>query len=372
MLRVVAQIAFLAAIVALGVTVIYNLRTNLSNQGIRTDFGFLDRPAGFRIPDSSFRAEQSVRDAIFVGMRNTVAVAAVGIVLATIVGILTGVGRLSRNWLVRKAASFYVETVRNVPPLVVIFFFWLAVILTLPPIGDAVEWFGVTVFSNDGLVFPSLRAKPDAGAFWPVVGLAVIAALVVGAWRTRIFDRTGRPHHRIAFGTGAFAVVVLAGYLALGRPLEASLPERGEFGTTGGLRLNAEFASLLIALVLYTATHIAEIVRGALLAVPKGQTEAATALGLPHRKRLRYVILPQALRIAVPPIANQYLNLTKNTSLAVAIGFPEVTGVVLIAVGQGNPAPQSFAVLMLVYLIISLTISAIVNIANRRLVLRGR
>lgn len=359
-------------VVGFVVYLLSNLRTNLSNQGIRTDFGFLDRQAGFRIPDSSFRAEQSVRDAIGVGVRNTLAVAGVGIVLATILGILTGVGRLSRNWLVRKAAGFYVETVRNVPPLVLIFFFWLGVILTLPAIENAVEWFGVTVFSNDGLVFPSLRSKPEADSFWPIVGLAVLAAIAVWVWRTRIFDRTGRPHRRLASSVGVFAVVVLVAYLALGRPLEASLPERGEFGTTGGLRLNAEFASLLFALVLYTATHIAEIVRGALLAVPKGQTEAATALGLPHRKRLRYVILPQALRIAVPPIANQYLNLTKNTSLAVAIGFPEVTGVVFIAVGQGNPAPQSFAVLMLVYLIISLTISAIVNIANRRLVLKGR
>jgi general L-amino acid transport system permease protein len=262
--------------------------------------------------------------------------------------------------------------VRNVPPLVVIFFFWLAVILTLPPIGDAVEWFGVTVFSNDGLVVPSLIAKPEADSFWPVVGLAVVAAVLTWIRRTRIFDRTGRPHRRVAASTAVFAVVVLAGYFILGRPIEPSLPERGEFGTTGGLRLNPEFASLLFALVLYTATHIAEIVRGALLAVKKGQTEAATALGLPHRKRMRYVILPQALRIAVPPIANQYLNLTKNTSLAVAIGFPEVTGVVFIAVGQGNPAPQSFAVLMLVYLVFSLTISAIVNVANRRLVLKGR
>lgn len=348
-----------------------NLRTNLTNQGIRTDFGFLDNEAGFRIPDSSFRAEQSVRDAIAVGLRNTVVLALVGIVLATIVGVLTGIGRLSRNWLVRKAAGLYIETVRNVPPLVVIFFFWLAVLLTLPPIENAVEWFGWTVFSNDGLVFPSLQLKADASSFWPVAGLALLAAAAVWYWRTRTFNQTGRPHHRVAISAAVFFAIVLIGYYALGRPLEPSLPERGEFGTTGGLRLNPEFAALLFALTLYTATHIAEIVRGALLAVPRGQTEAATALALPHRKRLRYVILPQALRIAIPPIANQYLNLTKNTSLAVAIGYSEVTSVVSIAVGQGSPAPQSFAVLMLLYLVISLTISAVVNIVNRRLVLKG-
>ncbi|HJR18656.1 MAG TPA: ABC transporter permease subunit [Actinomycetota bacterium] len=368
----VAQVLFLVAVAGFIGFLLSNLRSNLSAQGIRTDFGFLDQSAGFRIPDSSFRAEQSVRDAILVGMRNTIAVALVGILFATIVGVLTGIARLSRNWLVRKAASVYVETIRNVPPLVVIFFFWLAVILTLPPIEDAVEWFGVTVFSNDGLVFPSVSTKPGASSFWPVVGLAFVTGIVTWIVRSRSSDRTGDPSHRAALSTGLFFVVLVAGFFILGRPLEAALPERGEFGTTGGLRLNPEFASLGIALVLYTATHIAEIVRGALLAVPRGQTEAATALGLPNRKRLRYVILPQALRIAVPPIANQYLNLTKNTSLAVAIGFPEVTGVVSIAVGQGSPAPQSFAVLMLVYLVISLTISAVVNVANRRLVLKGR
>lgn len=362
---------FLAAVVALVAYLLNNLRTNLTDQGIRTDFGFLDNQAGFRIPDSSFRAQQNVQDAIMVGLRNTVALALVGIVLATIVGVLTGIGRLSRNWLVRKAAGLYIETVRNVPPLVVIFFFWLAVLLTLPPIENAVEWFGWTVFSNDGLVVPSLQLKAEASSFWPVAALAVVAAAVVWFWRTRAFAKTGRPHHRVVSALGVFAVVVLVGYFALGRPLEPSLPERGEFGTTGGLRLNPEFAALLFALVLYTATHIAEIVRGALLAVPRGQTEAATALGLPNAKRVRYVILPQALRIAVPPIANQYLNLTKNTSLGVAIGYSEVTSVVSIAVGQGSPAPQSFAVLMLLYLVVSLVISGVVNIANRRLTLKG-
>lgn len=304
-------------------------------------------------------------------MRNTAVVAAAGIVLATLVGVATGVARLSRNWLVRRGAGLYVETVRNVPPLVVIFFFWLAVILTLPSIENAVEWFGVTVFSNDGLVFPSLRAKADASSFLPVVALGALAAVIVWIVRTRTFDRTGRPHYRVVSSLGVFAAVVLVGYFALGRPLEPSIPERGEFGTTGGLRLNPEFASLVFALSLYTATHIAEIVRGAVQAVARGQSEAATALGLSDRKRMRYVVLPQAFRVAIPPMANQYLNLTKNTSLAVAIGFPEVTSVISITVGQGNPAPQSFAALMLAYLVFSLAISAVVNIANRRLILRG-
>lgn len=371
MLRIVAQIVFVVAVVALGSYLSRNLSTNLRNQGIRTDFGFLSQPAGFRIADSSFQASQSVRSAILVGVQKTAQVAGVGIVLATVIGIATGAARLSRNWLVRRGATLYVESIRNVPPLVIIFFFYV-IILTLPSIADAVEWFGVTVFSNSGLVVPSLVTKPDASSFWPVVAAAAIAATIVWLWRTRRFDRTGEPHHRVLWGSGAFIAIVAAAYLALGRPIVASVPVRGEFGTTGGLRLNPEFAALLFGLVLYTATHIAEIVRGALLAVSRGQSEAATALGLSDFERVRFVVLPQALRIAVPPMANQYLNLTKNSSLAVAIAYPEVTGIVFLAVSQGSPAPQSFLVLMLVYLVFSLGISAVTNVVNRRLVLRGQ
>ena len=370
-LRVFAQVLFVIAVVALGAYLSRNLRGNLRAQGIRTDFGFLSQPAGFRITDSSFQASQSVRSAILVGMRNTAVVAGTGVALATVLGVTMGAARLSRNWLVRRGAALYVESIRNVPPLIVILFFWLAVILRLPPIGDAFELFGIAVFSNSGLVIPSLALKPDASSFWPIVAGAAATAALVWMWRTRSFDRTGEPHHRVLWGGGVFVAVVAAGYLVLGRPIVASVPVRGEFGTTGGLRLNPEFAALLIGLVLYTATHIAEIVRGALLAVHRGQSEAATALGLSEFQRLRHVVLPQALRIAVPPMTNQYLNLTKNSSLAVAIGYPEVTGIVVVLVSNGSPAPQSFATLMLVYLVFSLGISAITNLVNRRLVMRG-
>ena len=370
-LRVFAQIVFVLALVALGAYLSRNLRGNLRAQGIRTDFGFLSQPAGFRIADSSFQASQSVRSAILVGMRNTGVVAGTGVALATVLGVTIGAARLSRNWLVRRGAALYVESIRNVPPLIIILFFWLAVILTLPPIGDAFELFGIAVFSNSGLVIPSLALKPDASSFWPIVAGAAATAALVWMLRTRTFDRTGEPHHRVLWGGGVFVAVVATGYLILGRPIVASVPVRGEFGTTGGLRLNPEFAALLFGLVLYTATHIAEIVRGSLLAVHRGQSEAATALGLSEFQRLRHVVLPQALRIAVPPMTNQYLNLTKNSSLAVAIGYPEVTGIVVVLVTNGSPAPQSFATLMLVYLVFSLGISAIANLVNRRLVTRG-
>jgi general L-amino acid transport system permease protein len=200
----------------------------------------------------------------------------------------------------------------------------------------------------------------------------VVAAGAVAGWRTRRWNRTGLPHHRVLWAGGILLAAALVGFIAAGSPIGLSLPERGELATQRGLRLSPEYAALLLGLSVYTASHIAEIVRGSILAVPKGQTEAADALGLSGFQRLRYVVVPQALRIIIPPLANQYLSLIKNSSLGVAIAYPEVTRVVGIAVGQQAPAPQTIAVLMLVYLCFSLGISLVANLANRRLALKGR
>ena len=197
-------------------------------------------------------------------------------------------------------------------------------------------------------------------------------AVAVGFWRTQRSDRTGEPSHRVLWGLGIFAVVGGLGYLLSGRPLALDTPERGSFATGGGLRLSPEYAALLAALVIYTASHIAEVVRGSILAVSRGQGEAAEALGLNGFQKLRFVVLPQAFRIAVPPLGNQFLNLVKNSSLGVAIAFPEVTRIVRITISQRAPAPQSIAILMLVYLVFSLSIALVVNLVNRRLTLKGR
>ena len=370
-LRWTFQAIFLL-LVALFLLYLYdNLVTNLRELGIRTDFRYLRQPAGFTIPDSDFSSSQSLFQALLVGIENTAKVSFLGIVLATILGIVVGVARLSPNWLVRKAAGAYVETLRNIPVLVIILFWWLAVLLRLPPIRTAADW-EVAVVSNRGLVGPGLDQTGSLGLFLIVAAIGLAAAVAVGIWRTRRFDRTGEPHHRVLWGGGVLVAALVVAFFVSGQPLGLSLPERGELATTGGFRLSPEYTALLIGLTLYTASHIAEIVRGAILSVSRGQTEASDGLGLSGFQRLRFVVLPQAFRISVPPMANQYLNLVKNSSLGVAVAYPEITRITDITIGQGGPAPQAIFVLMLAYLMFSLGISAITNFVNRRLTLKGR
>lgn len=348
--------------------IVDNTIGNLRRLGIGTSFDFLDQPAGFRIPDSDFRTSQSLGDAILVGVGNTLKVSAVGIVFALVLGVLVGVARLSPNWLVRRAAALYVETLRNIPVLVIIFFWYLAVILDLPQV-EALDLF---FLSNRALVTPTLSTEAGIVLFALLAALVVVAAAVVAWWRTRRFDRTGEPHDRVLWASGVLVIGVLVAFLAAGGPVAVEKPERVRFGVAGGFRLSAEFTALLVALVLYTASHIAEVVRGSILAVPRGQGEAADALGLTAFQRLRFVVLPQATRIMIPPLANQFLNLVKNSSLGVAIAMPEVTRIVRIAISQRAPAPQSIAILMGVYLAFSLTIALVTNLVNRRLQLKGR
>ena len=370
-LRIAFQAAFLLGVVIFILALVENLTTNLRVQGIQTDFGYLQQPAGFAIADADFRPSQSIWDAIKVGAMNTIKVSLLGILLATVLGIVVGVARLSTNWLVRRSAAIYVETLRNIPVLVIILFWWLAVLLQLPAIRRAVD-LNVIVISNRGLVGPGLEQTAGLTGFLLLVAAGIVGAVAVAAWRTRHFDRTGEPHHRVLWSAGVLVVFAVAGFFAFGQPVGISLPERGELATTGGFRMSPEYAALLAGLALYTASHIAEIVRGSILAVPRGQTEAANAVGLSGFQRLRFVVLPQAFRVSIPPIANQYLNLVKNSSLGVAIAFPEVTRITRIAIGQQAPAPQSILVLMGVYLFFSLVIALVMNLINRRLTLKGR
>jgi general L-amino acid transport system permease protein len=369
--RIALQAAFLVGVLLFLLALWENLTTNLRVQGIRTDFGYLQQPAGFDIADADFRPSQSIWDAIKVGAFNTIKVSLLGILLATVLGVLVGVARLSTNWLVRRSAAIFVETLRNIPVLVIILFWWLAVLLQLPAIRRAVD-LDVIVVSNRGLVGPGLEQTAALTGFLIALAVGVVVAGAAWLWRTRIFDRTGRPHHRVLWSGGVLLLFLVAGFLAFDRPFGISLPERGELFTTGGFRLSPEYAALLVGLTLYTASHIAEIVRGSILAVARGQTEAANAVGLSGFQRLRFVVLPQAFRISVPPIANQYLNLVKNSSLGVAIAYPEVTRITRIAIGQQAPAPQSVLVLMGIYLFFSLVIALVMNLINRRLTLKGR
>jgi general L-amino acid transport system permease protein len=348
-----------------------NLRNELIAKNLPTNFDFLSQPTGVTIADSNFNPGSPVRAALIVGIKNTFLIVIVGIPILTVLGTLIGVARLSTNWLVAKAAMVYVETIRNIPPLLIILFVFNAVILQLPPPRDPstpLDWF---VISNLKIIGPWFTASPGAGALLAVAVLGLIAALVVGAWRTRYSEQTGRQHHRVLWGLGAFTGIVLIGYFVTGRPVTLSFPVLDGRVITGGFGGLGAYFAVLMALVIYTASHVAEIVRGSILAVPRGQTEAANAIALSGFQRLRYVILPQAYRIALPPILNQYLNFAKNTSLAIAIGFAEITLVTFQAIGNGYPAPQLILLLMAAYLLFSLTISILVNILNRRLQLVG-
>lgn len=362
-LRVAFQVAVLVAVVAL-VSYLYD---NLLANDVELDFGFLDQQAGFRVAYTDLKPSDTVLDAMLTGLRSTITVALVGIVLTLVLGTLLGIARLSSNWLLRRAAGAYVEALRNVPPLLVIVFVNAAALATLPPIAEANEIGGVLVLSVSEIGIVSLQGDGNGWLYLALLVLALTAGLAVGAWRGRVEERSGAPARRWLWGGGLFLAVAIGGYVALSAPVVLSHPEVSGLSITGGSRMGLPFVATLVGLVLYTSSHIAEIVRGSILAVPKGQTEAAGAIGLSSGQRLRYVVLPQAFRIATPPIINQCLNLTKNTSLGVAVAFAELMGVTTTVIGNGQPAIPSILVAMGFYLVLSLAISLVANLANHRL-----
>jgi len=362
----------LAAVVAFGSWLAGNVRRNSEATNIPLSFDYLDQPASFPIAGSSFRPTQSVQDAIAVGLGNTARIALAGIVAATVLGTLIGIARLSSNWLVSKAAQVYVELFRNVPVLVLIIFAYLAIFLQLPRLENATTIEGLLVLSVRSVAVPWARTD---GRGWLVLAVlvgAVAVAVAVARWRRAVFDRTGQPARAGLAGAAAFVAVTAAAFVALGGPVDVTAPRLDERVLSGGISMPPEYAALLCALVVYTASHIAEIVRGSIQAVPKGQTEAATALALAPGQRMRLVVLPQAMRIAVPALANQYLNLTKNSSLAVAVSFFELTKVTQVSIASRAPAVPSYGLLLFLYLGLSLAISAVTNVVNRRLALVER
>lgn len=371
-LRIAAQVTVVAAALGFVAYLYDNLTTNLRIRGIPTDFDFLDRPATIQIAYSDFRASQPVSDAIVVGIKNTLLVAVVGIVLTLVLGTVVGVARLSANLLVRSAAALYVETLRNLPPLLVIVFANSAIFLELPVIGDPIEVAGVLVLSNRELATVSLVLGDTVGAFAGVMAAALVVATVLWVVRTRASEATGAPHHRVRWAGGILLAGAVGGYLALDGPITFSHPEVVGRGISGGVAMSIGYAAVVTGLVLYTSSHVAEIVRGSIQSVDRGQTEAAEALGLSTGQRLRHVVLPQAFRVAVPPLINQFLNLTKNSSLAIAVGYAELSALTLVLISQANPAPQMVLILMVIYLVISIVISLVANVVNRRLQLVER
>jgi general L-amino acid transport system permease protein len=367
-LRVTVQVVVLVGVGALVAYLYDNLQANQRELDIPRGYGFLDESAGFRIAYSDFSPGDTVWHALVVGVRNTISVALLGIALTLLFGTLVGIARLSSNWLVRKAAGAYVEAVRNVPPLLVIILVNSVVLTSLPPIDEATVLPGRTLLLSVR-EFGVVSVRDDGGAvgYWLLLAVGVVAAVGLGWWRRRVEDATGGSEHRVRWGLGLFVAVAVVAYVLLGQPVKLSHPEVVGRSVEGGVAMGLPFVSVLVGLVLYTTTHVAEIVRGSIMAVARGQTEAATALGLSPSQRLRYVVLPQAFRIAVPPAVNQFLNLTKNTSLGVAVAYAETMYVTNTVIGNGNPAIQSILVAMGLYLVLSLAISAVGNLASRRL-----
>lgn len=368
-LRVLFQLAVLAVVGAILAWLWNNYQLNVARSSIPTNLDFLDNPANFTIPGNDFDQSQPVRAAFVEGFFNTLQVAVVGILLATVLGTLVGIGRLAKNFLVRKIAAAYVEVIRNLPLLVLLTFMNLAVVLqTFPRIEDAWQPLDLFVISNRGIAIPWFlgSALNIAG----VLLLALVISLLVRKLRQNYSDRTGKPSRDVLYAVATFTALLIAGWLVLGYQIE--VPFVDGRSTSGGLRLDPSFFALLVALVLYTSSQIAEIVRGSIMAVPKGQAEAADALALSGGQKMRLVILPQAFRIAMPALGNQYLNLIKNSSLGASISYFELTQVAQITVGNGSPAVPAFTLTLLVYLAISLVTSLVVNLFNRRLALVER
>lgn len=368
-LRWLFQLVVLAIVVGILFWLYSNYQVNISKSKIPTDLRFLSNPANFTFPGQEFDQSAPVRAAFVQGFYNTLRVAIAGIILAIALGTLVGMARLSKNFLVRAVATAYVEVIRNIPLLLLLTFMNLAVVLqTFPRIEDAWKPLDLFVISNRGIAIPWFDGSTQTLLI--VFGVSLIAAIVAGWLRTRSSDRTGRPARSLTYALLAFILVTVGAWMALGYTW--TLPVVADRGTEGGLRLDPSFFALLVTLVVYTSSHIAEIVRGSILAVPKGQGEAADALALSHGTKMRLVILPQAFRIAIPAIGNQAMNLIKNSSLGAAISYFELTQVAQITVGNGSPAVPAFTLTLVVYLSISLVTSLILNLFNRRLALVER
>jgi len=363
------QLVLLLAVVWLGYEFWKNAAANLRARDVASGFGFLERPAEFGVSLSliPYSETDSYGRVFLVGLLNTILVSGIGIALATLLGFLIGIGRLSSNWLVARLAGGYVEIVRNLPLLFQILFWYLAVLGTLPPPRQSLSLFGFVLFNNRGIIVPLLRPTAGSAYVAAALGIGVLATIGLALWAKRQRDARGAGMRVFWKGVALIVGLPLVAFIAAGAPVEVELPRITGFNFVGGVRIIPEFVALLVALSIYTASFIAEVVRAGILAVPRGQTEAALALGLRRAQVLRLVLMPQALRVIVPPLANQYLNLTKNSSLATGIGYPDLFAVFAgTALSQTGQAIEIIAITMAVYMTLSLATSLLMNWYNAR------
>jgi general L-amino acid transport system permease protein len=368
------QLVLVGGVIAIGAFLVHNTLQNLARQGIATGFSFLHSEAAFQIGERliEYSPASSYGRAFVVGLLNTLLVAAIGVVLATILGTLVGIARLSTNWLIRKLASVYVETLRNVPVLLQLIVWWDLLRVSAPAPRQAWQPLPDVFVSNRGVTLPVLHWDPSYVWMAATAALGLAVAIVVARWAHRRQMATGRQFPVLAVAAALILAPPLIVFAAAGMPLHPDLPALRGFNFAGGTTVSPELAALVIGLTAYTASYIAEIVRGGILAIGRGQSEAATALGLRRGRVLRLVILPQALRVIVPPLTSQYLNLTKNSSLAVAIGYPDLTSIGNTTGNQTGQSIEAIAIAMSVYLAVSLSISLLMNWYNRRISLVER
>jgi general L-amino acid transport system permease protein len=374
-LRAAAQIISAILIIGFVFFVIINFFNAAENRGLPLGYDFLSESAGFPITESTIAYDpgKSFGYAFLAGVVNTLRVAIVGILLATILGTIVGIARLSTNWLVSKIALVYIEFHRNIPLLVLLFIWFFASIQRFPDVENSITLPGPIFLNQRGVYMAWLETTPTTGVWIIFLAVGMIGAII--AWRVllKIRETTGQPTYFVGVSLTILILLPLIGWIVVGdSPFTPNIPELKTFNFSGGLRLTPEFTALLIGLVMYTAAFIAEVVRAGIQSVSRGQLEAAQAIGLKPFQVLGLVIIPQALRVIVPPLISQYLNLTKNSSLALAIGYPDLFNVGRIMINQAGRAVPVFSMIMISYLAMSLFTSFVLNIYNRRIQLVER
>jgi general L-amino acid transport system permease protein len=373
-IRILSQIAFVILVVVVAGLLYSNMKRGLEARGLGGGFDFLRLEAGFQIGEGiTYDPSDSYARAFVVGVVNTLRVTVVGIILTTILGVVMGVARLSTNWLVNKIATAYVELIRNTPLLVQLFVWYFAIILKLPRVKESIALPGSIFISNRGAALPGPVPTASFNSWLYYLMAAVTVAVALWIVRARGERRTGRPAFSLLWvGVAFIALTILGWFVVPGAPFVWDKPSLQGWNYQGGITLTPEFVAMLLGLVVYTGAFIAEVVRAGIQAVPRGQIEAARAVGLNEMHTLRLVIFPQALRVIVPPLTSQYLNLAKNSSLAIAIGFPDLFNVAGTIFNQTGQAVQVIALIMVSYLIMSLFTSLLMNLYNRRVQLVER
>lgn len=366
---VVVQFAFAAILGWIGYEIVSNARANLENQHIAAGFGFLRNNAGFDVNQTliSYTGSDTFLRVFVVGLLNTLVVSVVGIFFATVIGFIVALCRLSPNWLLSRVGEIYVEIIRNLPLLFQILFWYLAVLAALPNPRQSISLLGMGFISNRGLVIPRPIGESGLEPFLAVVAFGIVASIGLRIYARRALFQRGQMIRIWPYVLGLLLALPLVTILVSGLPFTFELPQLKGFNFAGGSRIIPEFVALTVALSTYTAAFIAEIVRAGILSVHKGQMEAGSSLGLSRGTTLRLIVVPQAMRVIVPPLTNQYLNLTKNSSLAVAIGYPDLVSVWAgTSLSQTGQAIEIIAMTMGVYLLISLLTSAIMSVYGWR------